>query len=117
MLLKGLFKVPTYKRFDFKPRYYDPVKEEIAERTQKIESQMQQEQPTEIQSSTIRGAFKRKTGNKRISTKDYSPAVGQLSATAILVALCLGYWYFGNKIMYAIGAIAGVYILFRLRKK
>ncbi|MDI9357025.1 MAG: hypothetical protein QM536_08400 [Chitinophagaceae bacterium] len=117
MILKGIFKVPAHKRFAFKPRYYDPIKEEITERTKRIETELQEEDPTKPHSSTIRGAFKRKTGSKKTFGKDYSAAVGQLSATAMLVTLCLGYWYFGNKIIYAIGAIVGIYILFRLRKK
>ena len=31
MKLPSIFKTPNYQRFDIKPRYYDPIKEEIEE--------------------------------------------------------------------------------------
>lgn len=36
MKLPSLVKIPKYKRFEFRPRYYDPVKEELEERVEKI---------------------------------------------------------------------------------
>ena len=36
MKLPSLSKLPKYRRFDFQPRYYDPVKEELQERVERI---------------------------------------------------------------------------------
>jgi len=35
MKLPGLFKIPPHKIFDFKYRYYDPVKEEFEQRIER----------------------------------------------------------------------------------
>ena len=36
MKIPSIVRIPKYKRFDFQPRYYDPVKEELQERVDKI---------------------------------------------------------------------------------
>ena len=40
MKLPSLFKTPKYRKFDYNPRYYDPVKEEVEERVQRIKREM-----------------------------------------------------------------------------
>lgn len=39
MKLPSLVKIPRNKRFEFRPRYYDPIKEELLERVEKIKRQ------------------------------------------------------------------------------
>ena len=36
MKIPSIVKIPSHKRFDFQPRHYDPVKEELQERVERI---------------------------------------------------------------------------------
>jgi hypothetical protein len=43
MKLPSIFRLPQHKRFSFTPRYYDPIKEDIANRTALIKRQLEAE--------------------------------------------------------------------------
>ena len=43
MKLPSIFKTASHQRFAIKPRYYDPIKEEIEERTSRIKKELEQE--------------------------------------------------------------------------
>ena len=43
MKLPSLVKLPKYKRFEFRPRYYDEQKEELQERVQKLKDKYSKE--------------------------------------------------------------------------
>lgn len=51
------FRVPKHQRFDYKPRYWDPRKEELEERMKRIESL--QEGGVEGAKARISGGFRR----------------------------------------------------------
>ena len=54
MKLPSIFKTASHQRFSIKPRYYDPIKEEIEERTSRIKKELEQEgllEPEEDSSS------------------------------------------------------------------
>ncbi len=36
----SIFKIPSYKTFFYEPRYYDPIKEDIKKREQKIKLEL-----------------------------------------------------------------------------
>lgn len=40
MKIPSLFRLPQHKRFNYIPRYYDPVKEDIANRTERIKKEL-----------------------------------------------------------------------------
>ena len=40
MKLPSLTRLPKNRRFNFQPRYYDPIKEEIEERTSRIKKEI-----------------------------------------------------------------------------
>ena len=39
----SIIRLPNYKRFHFEPRYYDPIKEDIENRTALIRSELKRE--------------------------------------------------------------------------
>jgi hypothetical protein len=43
MKLPSIFRLPQHKRFNFTPRHYDPIKEDIANRTALIKKQLEAE--------------------------------------------------------------------------
>lgn len=48
MRLPSLVKLPKNKRFNYEPRYYDPEKEELQERIQRIEAQVKAEKEGQV---------------------------------------------------------------------
>ncbi len=108
MRFPSLFRLPKHQQFRIQPRYYDPVKEEIRERTERIKEEMEGGQTGEHRSSKI--AFKRKTKS--------APATSmiQLGIAATLGAMVMGWLQFGNDIFYyLLWALIPVYLLYRLK--
>jgi hypothetical protein len=119
-------------RFDIKPRYYDPVKEEIEQRTARIRKELQAEGKlpdeageSEVYSrydgSSIRGAF---TGGSKIKGRQGSPlnnaGMLRLVIFVLLIGSLFGYIYYGPEaiyiLLYAAVGIALLVLFFRLRK-
>ena len=61
MRFPSLFRTPRHQKFHIEPRYYDPIKEEIAERTERIRKEMDGEYKG---GSAGRISFKRKKPRK-----------------------------------------------------
>lgn len=120
-------------RFDIKPRYYDPVREEIEQRTARIKRELQAEgkipydgnEPMEgsgLHGSSIRGAF---TSGGQIKGRHTSPlqSTGMLRLVifVLLIGSLFGYIYYGPEAIYTIiYIIAGISLLalfFRLRRQ
>ena len=111
MKIPSLTRLPNHRRFSFEPRYYDPIKEDIEERTSRIEQEIRQ-LDTESSSRRIsfEGAFTRR------ATQARNASVLQLAIVVLLFILIFGYIYYGNAILY-IGLLAiPIYIFFRLRR-
>ena len=107
MRFPSLFRLPKHQQFRIKLRYYDPVKEEIKERTQKIKERMEGKESGDYKPSKIN--FKRKTKS--------APATSfiQLGIAALLGLMVLGWLQFGNGVFYyLLWIILSVYLIYRL---
>ena len=104
----SLFRLPRHQQFHIKPRYYDPVKEEIEERTERIRGEMEGKslgtyQPTKIN-------FKRKVESAP------STSLIQLGIAAFLGLLVVGWLQFGGAFFYyLLWIIVPGYLLYRIR--
>lgn len=108
MRFPSLFRLPKHQQFRIKPRYYDPVKEEIKERTERIKEQMEGKEGGNYQPSKIN--FKRKTKS--------APATSmlQLGIASLLGLMVLGWLQFGNEVFYyLLWIIVPVYLIYRLK--
>lgn len=103
MKIPSLTKIPTHQKFNYAPRFYDPVKEEIAERTRRIKSQMG-DNPESGYRSTIRQAFHRRSKETQQSN------ITQLLIIFLLVGTFFGYIYYGNAVLYITLALLSFYI-------
>ncbi len=112
MKIPSLTRIPSYKRFNIEPRYYDPVKEDIAERTSRIKqeiSQLAEGQPQH--GSGISGSF-----SKRNSTNYARNAnILQLVIMILLITFLGGYLLYGNYVFYTLLLIIPLYFFVRLR--
>ncbi|EOZ92290.1 hypothetical protein A33Q_4383 [Indibacter alkaliphilus LW1] len=131
MKFPSIFRTAKPMRFDIKPRYYDPVKEEINHRTEKIKRELQadgvlpmgDEDAESIHrdyGSSLRGAF---TSGSPIKGRQSSPlnsaGLLRLIIFVILIGALIAYVYLGPDAIYAmlyiVGGIALVVLFFRLR--
>ena len=108
MRFPSLFRLPKYQRFEIKPRYYDPVKEEIRERTERIQRQMDGKETGDYQPSNF--SFKRKA-----TPAPYTSMI-QLLIAAILGLMVVGWLQFGNQVFYYIlWVILPAYAIYRIK--
>lgn len=108
MRFPSLFRLPKHQQFRIQPRYYDPVKEEIRERTERIKERMDGKEDGSYQSSKI--SFKRKAKS--------APATSmiQLGIAALLGLMVLGWLQFGNEVFYyVLWIILPIYLIYRLK--
>ncbi len=109
MRFPSLFRLPQSQRFHIQPRYYDPVKEEIKERTERIKREMQTGEKSDYTPGNI--SFERKTRSTP------SASFLQLVIAAILGTLLVGWFYYGNDVFYLLWLAVPVYIYFRFIRK
>jgi hypothetical protein len=109
MKLPLIFKTPRNKRFNFEPRYYDPIKEEIRERTEMIRRQLKSND-TEYIHSSISQAFAKRS-------REYNKGNAmQFSFIIVFIAVIIGYLYFGNAALISFLVVLPVYILLKLKR-
>lgn len=108
MRFPSLVKVPKNRRFEIEPRYYDPIKEEIEERTERIRQEMNREGSGYAPSSRI--TFERR------SESAPNTSFLQLLIAAILGLIVVGWLYYGNDVFYLLWLAVPIYLFFRLRR-
>lgn len=113
MKIPSLFRTPRYQRFSIAPRYYDPVKEEMAERAAQIKRELSAngEEDMEYRSSRIAGAFR-----KTRSMSNNSASITQFIIMLMLAFLVFGYIYLGNIAVYIFATIATLFVYLKFRR-
>lgn len=130
MKFPSVFRSTSYSRFDIKPRYYDPVKEEIEQRTSRIKKELEAEgaiindgnESDFYYKSGIKGSFAQHRGIKERATNPFT-STGMIRSLIflILTGSLGGYIYLGPVIfeymLYLAAIVAGIYFFFRLKPK
>lgn len=114
MRLPSLIKKPKYQRFHIEPRYYDPVKEDIEMRTERIKGEMGLK-GKEVQagySSKISGSFRKNMKHAQGGGVDQTVML-RLVILIVLVLFAGGFVYIGSEVFY----LLLLYIPFYLWKK
>ncbi len=128
MKLPTIFRTASHQRFAIKPRYYDPIKEEIEERTARIKMELEQEGEIEESGDTsssrrpmMKGAFSTFRSNKPRENAVFNSST--LLRTLLFLGMVLsafGYIYVGPQIFtymgYSAAGLAGFYYLLRFIK-
>ena len=118
MLFKsGFFKTASYQRFKIVPRYYDPVKEDIEQRTERIKAEMGlSEKQIDIgYRSQIAGSFKKNSKHAPKQGGDSVAAI-RLIIMFVLVMLMGGFIYIGPDIFYLLLMYVPFYLWKRFRR-
>ncbi|HET8860666.1 hypothetical protein [Marivirga sp.] len=110
MKIPSIFRLPGHQRFEIKPRYYDPVKEDIEKRTDRIRKEVQNEREGHSVES-IRDAYKTRRGSNR------SADLFQFLMIVIVGVSIGGYLMYGANVYFALFLLIPLYIILRRRKK
>ena len=106
MKLPSLIKLPKIKQFNYVPRYYDPIKENIQERIVKYKKDQSYDNPIRYKASIFQ-AF------QRSEKKNVRASFLQLFFVGLFLGIFLAYFYLGNIVFYAFLIVAPVYIYYR----
>jgi len=109
MKFPSLFRTPKPQRFRIEPRYYDPIKEDIEERTEKIKRQLSGGQEFDFKSN-ISGVFSRRRTENRQSN------FLQIGLVALFFGIAVGYLFYGNNIFYLLLIFIPVYLYLKLKR-
>lgn len=109
MKFPSISRLPNHRRFNFEARYYDPVKEDIKNRTERIRTEVDVE-ANKSHREHIREAFNRRDRANRKA--DFM----QLLLITIMVGSAVGWWFYGNIALYAFLVLFPLYIFLRTRK-
>jgi hypothetical protein len=131
MKFPSIFRTAAPMRFDIKPRYYDPIKEELEERTSRIKKELEEqglleEKDDESRSKSygggIRGSFSQHRGIKPKNQSVFNSTA--MIRTVLFFAMIIGtfgYIYIGpqilNYMLYGALVLGAVYYFFRFLKR
>jgi hypothetical protein len=109
MKFPSLSRMPRHKRFSFEPRYYDPVKEDVKNRTErlKVESRLAERQ---AYTEHIKAAY-----SSRIRKRNTTNMM-QLVLIAIILGTVIGWLMYGNNVLYYSAGMLALYIFIRTRR-
>lgn len=96
-MVLNFFKLPRHRTFSYKPRYYDPIKDEVQERVRLIEQEQRSEQEGYVPGSSIRGNIKRQLRSSRTEIKKSKSQ--KLLIRLILIAIIAFVLYFIQKFL------------------
>ena len=113
MKVPSLFRIAKYQRFKIDPRYYDPIKEDIDQRTSQIKREMAVNggEDVEYRSSRIAGAFKRGR-----SDSGASATFMQLIIMLLLAFAIFGYIYLGTIALYIFAAASTLLLYLKMKR-
>lgn len=109
MKIPSIFRLPGHQRFEIQPRYYDPVKEDIEKRTNRIRQELKKER-NGGKAESIRDAYKAKRGSNR------SADLFQFLMIIIVGVSIGGYLMYGANVYFALFLLIPLYIFLRRRK-
>lgn len=131
MKFPSVFRTASPMRFDIKPRYYDPVREEIDQRTSRIKKELEadgliqrtnEEGESRYAGSSLKGSFSQNRGIKQRSQNPLTTtAMIRSFIVLILLGTIAGYIYYGPVFFeytaYVLALVGSIYLFFRLKPK
>jgi hypothetical protein len=121
MKIISLFtKAPQHQRFNYKPRYYDPTKEEMQERVQRIQQEIDRERglKTETQEgyrSRIAGSFQ--AARKRSKpTQEKQSMLMRFGIVLFMVLFLFAFLQWGKPALYGAFVFVPFYLYFKFKE-
>lgn len=119
MKFPSIIRLPRHKSFEYTPRHYDPIKEEIEERTDRIRQELRAEGAIKNMEGEAHEEGRRYAANisfRRTTTSDNNASLIRLLIVVVLSSLAIGWFYYGDAVLYALLLVFPVYFYFRFKK-
>ncbi len=112
MKVPSLFRIPRYQRFKIVPRHYDPIKEDIEQRTAQIKNELSgDEADLTGRTSRLVGAFRT---NK--SKSGGSASLMQFIIMLLLAFMIFGYIYLGSIALYIFITASAILLYLKMKR-
>lgn len=122
MKFNGLFtKTPSYKRFNYTPRHYDPLEEERKERMERLQKELEAGKRTETDEelaahqSRIKGGIQAARRRSAAKGSTLSSALLRTIITLFIVVELLAFLQFGTVALYGVLLLVPFYLFLKLR--
>ncbi|HNP94440.1 MAG TPA: hypothetical protein PKJ63_02390 [Cyclobacteriaceae bacterium] len=114
-------KTPTHQRFNYTPRYYDPKKEEMAEREARIRRELKLEREKEADlgdyRSRITGSFQAARKRSKKSGDTLNSSLLRLGILLFLVLFIIAYIQWGQIALYGLVLFVPFYFYLKFKKR
>lgn len=111
----SIIRLPRSKTFTFSPRHFDPIKDEIAERTARIKREMALEEGVDPKEKGTHEQYAPTISFRKKERSNNNASLLQLAIATVLGGLVVGWLYYGDKVFYALFLVFPVYLYFRLK--
>jgi hypothetical protein len=114
MKLPSLIPLPRHQKFKIEPRFYDPIREDIQDRTERIRQNIAREEEDGIfrYHASIKGSFSR----RRDESGGLSEVMLRLAIFTILIGIVFGYIWYGPVVLFGLGGVfIPIYLVYRFR--
>jgi hypothetical protein len=113
-------KTPQHQRFQYRPRYYDPQKEEMQERESRIRRELRMEQSGRPAGSgghatRIAGSFQ--AARRRSSPAGVGTAMIRLGVLLFITVFLMAFLTWGKPVLYSLLLFVPVYFYFRFKNR
>jgi type IV secretory pathway VirB6-like protein len=111
-------RTPKHQKFSFEPRFYDPIKDELKERENRIRQEMENEKNKTIEGykTRIHGSFHSARKRSSASQADLQAAVMRIAILLVLVVILVAYLQWGSVALYGLLIVIPVYAWLRFRR-
>jgi hypothetical protein len=114
MKLPSIIPLPRHQKFKIAPRFYDPIREDIQDRTERIRQNLKREEEDGIfrYHTSIKGSFSRR--------RDESVGLSEVMLRFVIIALLgssiFGYIWYGPMVFFGMaGIIFPIYLAYRFK--
>ncbi|MFZ6000167.1 MAG: hypothetical protein ACOYW3_06625 [Bacteroidota bacterium] len=124
MKILSLFtKAPRHQRFNYTPRFYDPKKEEMKEREERIRKELERERGIEPTTSEVGDYRSRITGSFQAArrrskqTSEPNAVLLRLGILLFLVFFLMAFITWGKPVIYSLFLFVPVYFYMKFKQR
>lgn len=113
-------KTPSHQRFNYSPRYWDPKKEEMAEREARIRKELKLEQDRESEHnyrSRIAGSFQAARKRSKQSGESLNATLLRFGIILFLVLFIIAYIQWGRVAFFGFALFVPFYLYLKFKRK
>jgi hypothetical protein len=112
-------KTPQHQRFNYIPRFYDPQKEELAERVSRIKQEIEKEKgiQNEPYRSRLSGAFQAARKRSNPASASGNTTMLRLAVLLFLTMFIIGYLEYGNPALFSLILMVPFYLYLRYKNR